>query len=329
MVRLSCLVFVIWFGISFACAQQELFSFEDELVEVRLGEESFSCGWSGESLLQSKSFAFKTNAEAEAVMSDIIGMVGLRPNFTIQAAKVPNAAAVVYGDQRFVYFNPSFIQSVAESTNTNWSAISILAHEIGHHLQGHTLKNGGSRPNMELEADEFSGYVLRKMGCNLQDAQIAMRKLASPFGSATHPARDQRLSAIEQGWKRADEQLENYAQKSKPSTTPSTKTESTQKPENETTTPNTTKPISHPAFAQYAVALSNNPGKLYYITTRNSFVTLRDGKVDILGRLALTGNEKFPYKIVFENTNVGDLLISRQGELYSTKGTVVGQLSRV
>lgn len=328
--RFAFLCFIVVCGTYFVQAQEELFSFEDELVEVRLGDEAFSCGWSGESLLQSKSFEFKTNAEAEAVMSDIIGLVGLRPNFKIQAAKVPNAAAVVYGNERFVYFNPSFIQSVSESTNTNWAAISILAHEIGHHLQGHTLKEGGSRPDMELEADEFSGFVLRKMGASLEDAQIAMRKLASPFGSATHPGRDQRLRSIEQGWKRADEQVASYGQKTKIPTAPDTNSSNeTQQKQEETNPAPNAKPVSHPAFAQYAVTLNNNPGKFYYITTRNSFVTLREGKVDILGHLAPTGNEKFPYKIVFDNTNIGDLLINRKGELYSTKGTVVGALSRV
>ena len=28
-----------------------------------------------------------------------------------------------------------------------------VAHEIGHHLQGHTIQRGGSRPPIELEAD--------------------------------------------------------------------------------------------------------------------------------------------------------------------------------
>ena len=34
----------------------------------------------------------------------------------------------------------------------------------------HTLERGGSRPEIELEADEFSGFVLRKMGATLPQA---------------------------------------------------------------------------------------------------------------------------------------------------------------
>ena len=95
-------------------------------------EANFSCGWGGEDIINMKSF--RSNAEAEAVMNDILSVLGLRPNYKIQAAKVPNAAAVVYGDQRFIYYNPKFMQNVTDATNTNWGSISIVAHELGHHL---------------------------------------------------------------------------------------------------------------------------------------------------------------------------------------------------
>lgn len=78
-----------------------------------------------------------------------------------------------------------------------------MAHEIGHHLQGHTLVPGGSRPPSELEADDFSGFTLYQMGAELEDAQKAMATFGDPNGSATHPPRDQRLVAIEKGWDRA------------------------------------------------------------------------------------------------------------------------------
>jgi len=94
---------------------------------------------------------------------------------------------------------------INSATGNKWAAISILAHEIGHHLNGHTLDKVGSRPQTELEADEFSGFVLRKMGATLEEAQSAMALIASMKGSHTHPAKNDRLAYIATGWKSAAE----------------------------------------------------------------------------------------------------------------------------
>jgi hypothetical protein len=298
-------------------------------------EVHFSCGWGGESIINTKSF--RSNAEAEAVMNDILSVIGLRPNYSIQAAKVPNAAAVVYGDQRYIYYNPRFMTNVTASTNTNWGSISIVAHEIGHHLNGHTLKAGGSQRHMEIEADEFSGFVLRKMGATLAESQAAMRKLAGDRGTSTHPGKTERLMAIEKGWRSADQQITGYSRQMKvPSSTTATASNEEEKPT--TTTDNTAATetpsspaaaTAAPAFAAYRVTLRSNPGKAYYITTRYNFVALRDDKVRILGKLVESSNERYPYTIDFDNEQIGDLLISRKGELYSMKGAVVGSLARI
>jgi len=90
--------------------------------------------------------------------------------------------------------------SITNTTGTNWSSISILAHEIGHHLNGHTLGVGGSRPDLELQADKFSGFVCARMGATLAEAQAAMKVAASSAGSSTHPPKSARLEAIAVGW---------------------------------------------------------------------------------------------------------------------------------
>jgi hypothetical protein len=130
------------------------------------------------------------------------------------------------------------MERVRRTTNTDWSAISILAHEIGHHLQGHTLLRGGSRPEIELQADRYSGYVLQRMGASLDEAQIAMRNLGSQSGSATHPGRDARLAAIANGWVAARDQSRNRTSDPDPkpepeSTNTSTRTRPRPEPEPE------------------------------------------------------------------------------------------------
>ena len=92
-------------------------------------------------------------AGAQQIVDEIMEVVGLKPNFSLQAASVPNAAAVVVKGKRYVLYNPTFINTLTRIAGNKWASVSILAHEIGHHLNGHTLEAIGSRPATEIEAE--------------------------------------------------------------------------------------------------------------------------------------------------------------------------------
>lgn len=145
---------------------------------------------------------FSSSQQARDVVARITKSVGLAPNFQVESANVTNAAAVIRGNQRFVLYNNSFMSTIDVGSD-GWSALSILAHEVGHHLQGHTVLGGGSKPDIELEADRFSGFVVGKLGGSLDSASAAMRQVGSDQGSATHPGREARLAAIRAGWEDA------------------------------------------------------------------------------------------------------------------------------
>jgi len=162
-----------------------------------------ACSMFSEGMADSSTYTFRPDATADQMVYDIVYYSGLRPNFQVRAASnVPNAAAIVEGTERLVLYNPSFMRQVESSTGTDWAAYSIMAHEIGHHLQGHTLEASGSRPPLELEADEFSGFIMARMDGALQEAQVAMGRFASEAATATHPGKAQRLQAIKTGWER-------------------------------------------------------------------------------------------------------------------------------
>lgn len=165
-----------------------------------------SCNYNGEISPVEDLYGFASDTEAEDAMRRIMRYTGLPSNFTIKAANVPNAAAVLYQEERFILYNQYFMLRIKDQTRTDWAALSILAHEIGHHLSGHTLDSQGSRPDKELEADKFSGYVLYKMGATLEEARVAMEALASETGTATHPPRSARLAAVTNGWLEAEQQ---------------------------------------------------------------------------------------------------------------------------
>ena len=138
------------------------------------------------------------------MLAEIMNVVGLQQTFELKEAKVMNIEASVSHGKRYISYNPGFISWITKATGSRWAAIALLAHEVGHHLNGHTLKRGGSKPELELEADEFAGFVLHKMGASLEQAQKVMNYIAKPEMSSTHPGRASRMLAIQNGWDRAE-----------------------------------------------------------------------------------------------------------------------------
>jgi hypothetical protein len=149
--------------------------------------------------------AFKADREAKAAVFNIVKYSGLTPNFTVIKEDVANAIAYIKGERRYIAYNPEFIAKVQDITQTNWSAISILAHEIGHHLLGHTIKSHQRNPGDELAADKYSGFILHQMGASLEEAQAAMQLVGKDEGSERHPPKQARLDAITSGWVEAQQ----------------------------------------------------------------------------------------------------------------------------
>lgn len=148
-------------------------------------------------------------ADCAQMVDRIMAFTGLPANFVVAAGPVDNALATILLDKdhiprRIIAFNPDFISVVQRKTGGDaWAPVSIMAHEIGHHLSGHTILPGGSRPAIELEADKFSGFVLQKMGAPLDDATKAILTFGTDADMPTHPAKGRRVAAIRDGWQEA------------------------------------------------------------------------------------------------------------------------------
>lgn len=167
---------------------------------LKLGEQNHMCSFAPNEVIESNLYTFASSAQAEEMVSRIVSTIGLVPRFEVFAANVPNAAAVIHNGQRLIVYSENWIQN--SIGNDEWAATALLAHEIAHHLNGHTLDDGGSRPPTELEADSFAGYVIGKMGGDLDAAQSLFRTLPSA-GSETHPPQSARLEAVTVGWRNA------------------------------------------------------------------------------------------------------------------------------
>jgi hypothetical protein len=162
-----------------------------------------SCGFD-RPLKNSKVYSFDSDVEANKALNSIMNLTGLPANFEIRAASIDNACAVIKCDangncDRFILYNQEFMERIKDETNSSYSEFAILAHEIAHHLSGHTLTNTGSSYNMELEADKFAGFILFKLGASIEDAKKAYSSL-NESGSATHPPKSARIAAISNGF---------------------------------------------------------------------------------------------------------------------------------
>ncbi len=141
---------------------------------------------------------------AKEAVHRIVRHSGLQPDFTVQEdPSIPTAVAYIRKKQRVIAYNPAFMARVMDSTCTNWSAISVLAHEIGHHLLGHTLDPDKVRPGDELACDRYSGFILHAMGATQDEALATQAVAGDPHGTHRHPPRHARIEAIRQGWDEA------------------------------------------------------------------------------------------------------------------------------
>jgi hypothetical protein len=107
--------------------------------KIALNSPLLICSYYGEEV-NTEIKTITTVNETENIIKNILSIVGLKPNFEIRAANIPDAAAVIFNNKRYVLYNPEFVSRIDKSAGSNWRSISILAHEKGHHLNGHTLK---------------------------------------------------------------------------------------------------------------------------------------------------------------------------------------------
>lgn len=137
----------------------------------------------------------------------ILRFSGLSSNFKVFGASIKNAVATIINGERYIFYDPILLSYSDNQSGSYWSSMSILAHEIGHHLSGHTLLYNGSNPYQEeLEADKYSGFILYKLGASLNQAIAAIIVLGSEQASNTHPSKADRIKAISSGWNEANQQ---------------------------------------------------------------------------------------------------------------------------
>ena len=162
-----------------------------------------------------KSFsAFSTEKEANEALDKILNVIGASKNFTlVPCDDISNALAVTFKGERFILFDGAFMKKLTQLTN-NWSSLFILAHEVGHHINGHTRdfllatvlgdQSLEDRRKEELEADEFASFIVSKLGASYSQIEETIDLIASNESDlySTHPNYDKRIAAVKKGFDR-------------------------------------------------------------------------------------------------------------------------------
>ena len=80
---------------------------------------------------------FSNYREANSAIEDILSVIGAKNRFVVQPCdNINNAAAVTMQGIRYIFFDPDFMNSISSGRYS--SNLFILAHEVGHHINGHS-----------------------------------------------------------------------------------------------------------------------------------------------------------------------------------------------
>lgn len=167
---------------------------------------------------------FVSEKQVEDMITEMLAKVGARNRYIIiNCTQVENCQAFLFRGKPYILYNPNFLgqvkklnfssASLPNATEKDWETLTILAHELGHHINNHLLNPlpDATQREMELEADETAGFIIYLLGGTLSQAKFAFNNVPEK-GSYTHPGRQQRIDAVAKGWNDAEKKYHRSVQ---------------------------------------------------------------------------------------------------------------------
>ena len=167
--------------------------------------------------LAAQSSSFTSDSEADNALDRILNVIGASKNFVLTpCSEINNAMATSYKGIRYILYDKAFMRLINSRTN-DWASLAILAHEVGHHINGHTLdltmyaggvveaKSLADIRKQELEADEFAAFIMAKLGAPLNQVESAISLISNDKDDtySANPSRGKRLKAVRIGYNNA------------------------------------------------------------------------------------------------------------------------------
>lgn len=125
----------------------------------------------------------------------------------IAKGREDNAFATVADGRKLLVVDVGFLHRLNDRSGTQWAAIQVIAHEVGHHIAGFSYDDHAC----ELNADYWSGQALHRLGASQAATRSAFLAEGTEHDTPTHPSRSKRIAAIVSGWSDAEAGVIDYS----------------------------------------------------------------------------------------------------------------------
>jgi hypothetical protein len=167
-------------------------------------------GWSDEAPAEyiTRQAGANDRSGVPQVVARIRKELGFRQTFDIFIAEQEdNAFAAVANGRKILVVDVGFLEKLNKVARTQWGAIQVIAHEVGHHIAGFSQDSHRS----ELNADYWSGQSLQRLGSSKQAATAAILAFGTELDTSTHPNKRRRAQTISRGWEDAAQRKIDYS----------------------------------------------------------------------------------------------------------------------
>lgn len=198
--------------------------------------------------ISSEKLKFSNSQEASVFVEVLLSEVGLPMNFHVKECNEINCtlkrnayAKMNKNGTRFIVYDNAWFSEI-DNNEDNILSLTILSHEIGHHLAAHTIQRNfkkykeackyckqksklfnqkvcdeehseeykkylANRRTQELQADRFAGFIMNYYGAKKQDILNVFKVISKPKEDSlsTHPRQEKRLKAAEEGFDMASD----------------------------------------------------------------------------------------------------------------------------
>jgi uncharacterized protein (TIGR02145 family) len=159
--------------------------------------------------------SFMSEAEVNDLVTEMLDRIGAKNRYVIVACpQLENCQATLFNGRPYILYNPDFLGRVKrlsfsssdlpKVSGQDWETLTVLAHEIGHHINNHILNPlpGATQHERELEADESAGFIIYLMGGSLDQATKVFSTVPEQ-DTYDHPGRMKRVASVRKGWENA------------------------------------------------------------------------------------------------------------------------------
>lgn len=177
-------------------------------LNIELGYSQYSvCGLTDVQIKQNFINCLKKKENVtNHIIDKITEEIGIASSFTyIPCRETYNAAAVINpfnNNARYIVYDDLYFSKIY--ANNKYASLFIIAHEIGHHINGHTIRkdnNISEKQRAELEADYFAGFIMFKFGAKEKDIIDVINGFPNPKTDyESHPKNAKRLEYALKGY---------------------------------------------------------------------------------------------------------------------------------